>query len=85
LSQAAGEYERIDPSPTMQRYAARRCSMQETSTRNPIPEIAPWMHTNRTLRVSQTVETAIEARFKIAEMHKAAHDETLYHKQLEKS
>jgi tetratricopeptide (TPR) repeat protein len=29
------------------------------------------------------VETAIETRFKIAEMYKAAHDETLYHKQLE--
>jgi tetratricopeptide (TPR) repeat protein len=29
------------------------------------------------------VETAIETRFKIAEMYKAAHDETLYYKQLE--
>src|SRR2546422_6854138 len=29
------------------------------------------------------VETAIETRFKIAEMYKAGHDETLYHKQLE--
>src|SRR4029077_8204285 len=29
------------------------------------------------------VETAIETRFKIAEMYKAAHDETLYHNQLE--
>ena len=29
------------------------------------------------------VETAIETRFKIAEMYKAANDETLYHKQLE--
>ncbi len=29
------------------------------------------------------VETAIETRFKIAEMYKAAHDETLYHQQLE--
>src|SRR5258708_5568024 len=28
------------------------------------------------------VETAIETRFKIAEMYKAAHDETLYHQQL---
>src|SRR5260370_15185586 len=29
------------------------------------------------------VETAIATRFKIAEMYKAAHDETLYHQQLE--
>lgn len=29
------------------------------------------------------VETAIETRFKMAEMYKAANDETLYHKQLE--
>ncbi len=29
------------------------------------------------------VETAIETRFKIAEMYKAAHDETLYYQQLE--
>src|SRR3989475_359935 len=29
------------------------------------------------------VETAIETRFKIAEMYKAAHDETLYHQQME--
>src|SRR5437870_12594782 len=29
------------------------------------------------------VETAIETQFKIAELYKAAHDETLYHKQLE--
>src|SRR5437016_737276 len=29
------------------------------------------------------VETAIETRFKIAEMYKAAHDESLYHRQLE--
>src|SRR2546429_9474436 len=29
------------------------------------------------------VETAIETRFKIAEMYKAAHDESLYHQQLD--
>ena len=29
------------------------------------------------------VETAVETRFKIAEMYKEAHDDTLYHKQLE--
>ena len=29
------------------------------------------------------VETAVETRFKMAEMYKAAHDETLYHRQLE--
>src|SRR5262249_8640048 len=29
------------------------------------------------------VETAVETRFKIAEMYKAAHDDTLYHQQLE--
>src|SRR5207248_5409933 len=29
------------------------------------------------------IETAIETRFKIAEMYKAARDETLYHNQLE--
>ena len=29
------------------------------------------------------VETAVETRFKIAEMYKAAHDEALYHKELE--
>jgi tetratricopeptide (TPR) repeat protein len=29
------------------------------------------------------VETAVETRFKMAEMYKAAHDETLYHEQLE--
>ena len=29
------------------------------------------------------VETALETRFKIAEMYKAAHDETLYHQELE--
>jgi len=43
LSQAAGEYERIASQSDDAGYAARRCSMQETSTRNPIPEIAPWM------------------------------------------
>jgi len=41
LSHAAGEYERIASSPTIRRYAARRCSMRETSTRNPIPRSRP--------------------------------------------
>ena len=31
----------------------------------------------------QPVETALETRFKIAEMHKAAHDESPYHQELE--
>src|SRR6266567_3451357 len=55
------------PSPTIRRYAARRCLMRETSTRNPIPEIAPWMHTAGSERTGRTRTLAARSALVLAE------------------
>jgi hypothetical protein len=46
--------------------------------------IVRWMRTSATsTSFPRPVETALETRFKISEMYKEAHDESLYHKELE--
>ena len=64
--------------------AARRCSSRETSTQQSNARDRALDAYNRYVKeFPKPVETAIETRFKIAEMYKAAHDESLYHKELE--
>jgi hypothetical protein len=79
LSRAAGEYDRISSQSDDPALRSEALLVAETSTSNPMPgSRVGCVHPLRQ-RVSRPVETALETRFKIAEMYKAAHDESLYH------
>jgi tetratricopeptide (TPR) repeat protein len=84
LSHAAGEYERIasqsdDPALRSEALLDAGDLYAQSNSRDRALDVY-----NRYVKeFPKPVETAIETRFKIAEMYKAAHDETLYHKQLE--
>jgi tetratricopeptide (TPR) repeat protein len=84
LSHAAGEYDRIasqsnDP-------ALRSEALLESGdlyAQSDARDRALDAYMRYVKEFPKPVETAVETRFKIAEMCKAAHDETLYHHQLE--
>ena len=84
LSHAAGEYERIasqsdDPALRSEALLDAGDLYAQSKSRDRALDVY-----NRYVKeFPKPVETAIETRFKIAEMYKDAHDETLYHKQLE--
>jgi cellulose synthase operon protein C len=84
LSHAAGEYERIasqSDDPALRSEAlldAGDLYAQSNSQDRALDAYKRYVKD-----FPKPVETAIETRFKIAEMYKAANDETLYHQQLE--
>jgi tetratricopeptide (TPR) repeat protein len=84
LSNAAGEYERIasqsdDPALRSEALLDAGDLYAQSNSR----DRALDAYNRYVKEFPKPVETAIETRFKISEMYKAAHDETLYHKQLE--
>src|SRR5258708_1653838 len=84
LSHAAGEYERIasqsdDPALRSEALLDAGDLYAQSNSR----DRALDAYNRYVKEFPKPVETAIETRFKIAEMYKAAHDETLYHNQLE--
>lgn len=84
LSHAAGEYERIasqSDDPALRSEALLDAGDLYTQSNSRDRALEAY---NRYVKeFPKPVETAVETRFKIAEMYKAANDETLYHKQLE--
>src|SRR5216683_1996281 len=84
LSHAAGEYDRIasqSDDPALRSEAlldAGDLYAQSNSQDHALDAYQRYVK-----EFPKPVETAIETRFKIAEMYKTAHDETLYHAQLE--
>jgi cellulose synthase operon protein C len=84
LSHAAGEYERIasqsnDPAVRSEALLDAGDLYAQSNSRDRALDAY-----NRYVKdFPKPVETAIETRFKVAEMYNAAHDETLYRKQLE--
>jgi len=84
LSHAAGEYERIasqSDDPALRSEALLDAG--DLYTQSNSRERALEAYNRYVKEFPKPVETAIETRLKIAEMYKAAHDETLYHQQLE--
>jgi tetratricopeptide (TPR) repeat protein len=84
LSRAAGEYDRIssqsdDPALRSEALLVAGDLYQQTNSR----DRALAAYTRYVNEFPQPVETALETRFKIAEMYKAAHDESPYHHELE--
>jgi tetratricopeptide (TPR) repeat protein len=84
LSSAAGEYERIasqsdDPALRSEALLDAGDLYVQSNSR----ERALEAYNRYVKEFPKPIETAIETRSKIAEMYKAANDETLYHKQLE--
>jgi hypothetical protein len=84
LSHAAGEYDRIasqSDDPALRSEAlldAGDLYVQSNSRDRALEAYGRYVK-----EFPKPVETAIETRFKIAEIYKAANDETLYHQQLE--
>jgi tetratricopeptide (TPR) repeat protein len=83
LSRAAGEYERIaseteDPALRGEALLVAGDLYQQSSSQDRALDV----YTRYVDAYPQPVETALETRNKIAEIHKAAHDETPYHKEL---
>ncbi|HXH39470.1 MAG TPA: tetratricopeptide repeat protein [Thermoanaerobaculia bacterium] len=84
LSHAAGEYERIasqSEDPALRSEAlldAGDLYAQSNSQDRALDAYNQYVK-----EFPKPVETAVETRFKIAEMYKAAHDDTLYQQQLE--
>jgi tetratricopeptide (TPR) repeat protein len=84
LSHAAGEYERIasqSDDPALRSEALLDAG--DLYTQSNSRERSLEVYNRYVKEFPKPVETAIETRLKIAEMYKAAHDETLYHQQLE--
>src|SRR5881396_3087449 len=84
LSHAAGEYDRIatqsdDPALRSEALLDAGDLYSQSNSR----DRALDAYNRYVKEFPKPVETAIETRFKIAEMYKEAHDETLYHRQLE--
>src|SRR5216683_851351 len=84
LSQAAGEYERIaSQSDDAALRSEALLDAGDLYAQSNSQDHALDAYKRYVKEFPKPVETAIETRFKIAEMYKAAHDETLYHNQLE--
>jgi tetratricopeptide (TPR) repeat protein len=84
LSHAAGEYDRIasqSNDPTLRSEALLDAG--DLYAQSDARDRALDAYIRYVKEFPKPVETAVETRFKIAEMCKAAHDETLYHHQLE--
>ena len=84
MSRAAGEYDRIasqsdDPALRSEALLVAGDLYEQSNAR----DRALDAYIRYVKEFPKPVETAIETRFKIAEMYKAAHDESLYHQQLE--
>src|SRR5437867_944215 len=84
LSHAAGEYDRIasqsdDPALRSEALLDAGDLYSQSNSR----DRALDAYIRYVKEFPKPVETAIETRFKIAEMYKAAHDESLYHQQLD--
>jgi tetratricopeptide (TPR) repeat protein len=84
LSHAAGEYDRIasqseDPALRSEALLDAGDLYEQSNSR----DRALDAYIRYVKEFPKPVETAIETRFKIAEMYKAAHDEPLYHQQLQ--
>jgi tetratricopeptide (TPR) repeat protein len=84
LSHAAGEYERIasqsdDPALRSEALLDAGDLYEQSNSQ----DRALDAYKRYVKEFPKPVEPAIETRFKIAEMYKTAHDETLYHQQLE--
>ncbi len=84
LSHAAGEYDRIasqsdDPALRSEALLDAGDLYSQSNSR----DRALDAYLRYVKEFPKPVETAIETRFKIAEMYKAAHDESLYHQQLD--
>src|SRR5580700_7973854 len=84
LSHAAGEYDRIasqSDDPALRSEALLDAG--DLYAQSDARDRALDAYIRYVKEFPKPVETAIETRFKIAEMYKAAHDETPYHQQLE--
>src|SRR5690348_8195059 len=84
LSHAAGEYERIaslSDDPALRSEALLDAG--DLYAQSNSQDRALDVYKRYVKEFPKPLETAIETRYKIAEMYKAAHDETLYHNQLE--
>src|SRR5437899_1807619 len=84
LSHAAGEYERIasqSDDPALRSEALLDAGDLYAQSNSQDRALAAYKRYVK--EFPKPVETAIETRVKIAEMYKAANDETLYHQQLE--
>jgi tetratricopeptide (TPR) repeat protein len=85
LSHAAGEYDRLaseseDPALRGEALLAAGELYEQSDARDRALDV----YTRYVEEFPQPLETAIETRFKIAEIHKAAHEEPLYHRELSK-
>jgi tetratricopeptide (TPR) repeat protein len=83
LASAAGEYENIaskSTDPLLRSEALLTAGDLYDQSNSPERALAAYIRYVK--EFPKPVETAIETRFKIAEMYKAAHDESLYHKEL---
>ena len=83
LSRAAGEYERIssqseDPALRGEALLVAGDLYEQSNARDRALDV----YIRYVKNFPRPVETALETRFKIAEMYKTAHDESLYHKEL---
>jgi cellulose synthase operon protein C len=83
LSRAAGEYEHLasqsaDPALRSEALLVAGDLYEKSSA----PDRALEAYTRYVTDFPQPIEPALETRFKIAEIHKAAHDESLYHQEL---
>ena len=83
LSRAAGEYERIaseaeDPALRSEALLIAGDLYEQSDARDRALDV----YLRYVDEFPRPVETALETRFKIAEMYKAAHDEPLYHREL---
>jgi tetratricopeptide (TPR) repeat protein len=84
LSRAAGEYESIaskSDDPALR--SAALLDAGDLYSQSNSRDRALEAYIRYVKEFPKPADTAIETRFKIAEMYKAAHDETLYHRQLE--
>jgi cellulose synthase operon protein C len=84
LSMAAGEYDRLssksdDPALRSEALLVSGDLYEQSKDR----DRALAAYTRYVNEFPRPIEPAVETRFKIAEMHKAAHDESLYHRELE--
>jgi tetratricopeptide (TPR) repeat protein len=82
-SQAAGEYDRIasqsdDPALRSEALLVAGDLYAQSNSRDRALDV----YMRYVSEFPQPVETALETRSKIAEMHKAGHDESLYHREL---
>ncbi|MGH8130375.1 MAG: tetratricopeptide repeat protein, partial [Steroidobacteraceae bacterium] len=83
LSRAAGEYDRIaseseDPALRSEALLVAGDLFEQSNSRDRALDV----YSRYVTEFPYPIETAVETRFKIAEIHKAAHDEPRYHQQL---